>query len=116
MANGGVCLSCSALVCALVFLTVDGDFVDITYVASAVAKGAVCLDGSPPAYHLARGFGSGVNSWLVHFEGGGWCSNVTTCLQRKRTRLGSSKQMAKQIAFSGILSNTPDYNPGTVFH
>jgi hypothetical protein len=28
----------------------------------------VCLDGSPPAYHLARGFGSGVNSWLVHFE------------------------------------------------
>ncbi|EEC73846.1 hypothetical protein OsI_08601 [Oryza sativa Indica Group] len=111
MANGGVCLSCSALVCALVFLTVDGDFVDITYVASAVAKGAVCLDGSPPAYHLARGFGSGVNSWLVHFEGGGWCSNVTTCLQRKRTRLGSSKQMAKQIAFSGILSNTPDYNP-----
>jgi hypothetical protein len=40
MANGGVCLSCSALVCALVFLTVDGDFVDITYVASAVAKGA----------------------------------------------------------------------------
>ncbi|KAG8044607.1 hypothetical protein GUJ93_ZPchr0151g33457 [Zizania palustris] len=72
----------------------------------------VCLDGSPPAYHLARGFGSGVNSWLVHFEGGGWCSNVTTCLERKRTRLGSSKKMAKQIAFSGILSNTPDYNPG----
>jgi len=28
----------------------------------------VCLDGSAPAYHLARGSGSGVNSWLVHFE------------------------------------------------
>uniref|UniRef100_A0A0E0K428 Pectin acetylesterase n=1 Tax=Oryza punctata TaxID=4537 RepID=A0A0E0K428_ORYPU len=111
MANGGAYLSCFAFVCALALLGVDGDFVNITYVASAVAKGAVCLDGSPPAYHLARGFGSGVNSWLVHFEGGGWCSNVTTCLQRKRTRLGSSKQMAKQIAFSGILSNTPDYNP-----
>jgi hypothetical protein len=28
----------------------------------------VCLDGSAPAYHLARGSGSGENSWLVHFE------------------------------------------------
>uniref|UniRef100_A0A0D9VJX7 Pectin acetylesterase n=1 Tax=Leersia perrieri TaxID=77586 RepID=A0A0D9VJX7_9ORYZ len=109
--SGRLCFSCSAFVCALAFLGVDGDFVDITYVTSAVAKGAVCLDGSPPAYHLDRGFGSGVNSWLVHFEGGGWCSNVTTCLRRKRTRLGSSKEMAKQVAFSGILSNTPDYNP-----
>ncbi|KAJ1280610.1 hypothetical protein BS78_04G245800 [Paspalum vaginatum] len=102
-----------ALVClsALALVTVDGVLVDITYVESAVAKGAVCLDGSAPAYHLARGFGSGENSWLVHFEGGGWCNNVTTCLQRKRTRLGSSKEMATQIAFSGILSDTPDYNP-----
>ncbi|KAL6634977.1 hypothetical protein ACP70R_027648 [Stipagrostis hirtigluma subsp. patula] len=101
----------SAFVCALANLGVDGGFVDITYVKSAVAKGAVCLDGSAPAYHLARGSGSGVNSWLVHFEGGGWCNNVTTCRARKHTRLGSSKAMAKQIAFSGILSNTPDYNP-----
>ncbi|GJN21961.1 hypothetical protein PR202_gb09485 [Eleusine coracana subsp. coracana] len=90
---------------------VRATLVDITYVKGAVAKGAVCLDGSPPAYHLARGFGSGVNSWLVHFEGGGWCSNVTTCLERKGTRLGSSKKMAKQIAFSGILSDAPENNP-----
>ncbi|OEL33152.1 Pectin acetylesterase 8 [Dichanthelium oligosanthes] len=102
---------CCALACALLLVSADGFLVDITYVESAVAKGAVCLDGSAPAYHLARGFGSGVNSWLVHFEGGGWCNNVTTCRQRKRTRLGSSKEMAKQIAFSGILSDTPDYNP-----
>jgi hypothetical protein len=27
---------------------------------------AVCLDGSPPAYHLHRGHGSGANNWLVH--------------------------------------------------
>lgn len=113
MANDGskLRLWCSAFACALAFLGADGFFVDITYVDSAVAKGAVCLDGSAPAYHLARGFGSGVDSWLVHFEGGGWCSNVTTCLERKNTRLGSSKEMAKQVAFSGILSNTPDYNP-----
>ncbi|KAM0821672.1 hypothetical protein ACQ4PT_072034 [Festuca glaucescens] len=112
--NGGskLRLWCSAFACVLLGLVeVDGLFVDITYLESAVAKGAVCLDGSPPAYHLAPGFGSGVNSWLVHFEGGGWCNNVTTCLQRSLTRLGSSKEMAKQVAFSGILSDAPGYNP-----
>ncbi|PWZ20999.1 hypothetical protein Zm00014a_022791 [Zea mays] len=104
---------CCALGWALALVAADGFLVDITYVESAVAKGAVCLDGSAPAYHLARGSGSGENSWLVHFEGGGWCNNVTTCLQRKRTRLGSSKEMATQIAFSGILSDTPDDNPAS---
>lgn len=29
---------------------------------------AVCLDGSPPAYHIDRGFGSGINNWIVHME------------------------------------------------
>ena len=107
-------LWCSAFACALAFLGARGDddhLVDITYVESAVAKGAVCLDGSPPAYHLAPGSGSGVNSWLVHFEGGAWCNNAMTCLQRSRTPLGSSKEMAKRVAFTGILSNASGYNP-----
>ncbi|XP_010942975.1 pectin acetylesterase 8 isoform X1 [Elaeis guineensis] len=100
-----------ALICLLIFLKAEGYFVDITYVESALAKGAVCLDGSPPAYHLSPGFGSGVNNWLVHIEGGGWCNNVTTCLARKNSRLGSSRHMAKQIAFSGILNNRQTFNP-----
>ncbi|XP_065005825.1 pectin acetylesterase 8-like isoform X2 [Musa acuminata AAA Group] len=95
----------------LILLKAEANFVDITYVESAIPKGAVCLDGSPPAYHLSPGFGSGVNNWLVHLEGGGWCNNITTCLARKNTRLGSSGQMAKQLAFSGILSNTQSFNP-----
>nr|DAD24961.1 TPA_asm: hypothetical protein HUJ06_026424 [Nelumbo nucifera] len=99
------------LLCALVALKVNGVNVGITYVETAVAKGAVCLDGSPPAYHLDKGFGSGINNWLVHIEGGGWCNNVTTCLARKNTRLGSSKQMLTEIAFSGILSNKQQFNP-----
>ncbi|KAL6980024.1 Pectin acetylesterase 8, partial [Sarracenia purpurea var. burkii] len=70
-----------------------------------------CLDGSPPAYHFDKGFGAGINNWLVHIEGGGWCNNVTNCLDRKKTRLGSSKPMAEQLAFSGILSNLQKFNP-----
>ncbi|CAA0838793.1 Pectin acetylesterase 8 [Striga hermonthica] len=104
--------------CILVFLLIllkktesYSDSVDITYVKSAVEKGGVCLDGSPPAYHLDKGFGKGIDNWLVHFEGGTWCHNVKTCLARKKTRLGSSKLMEKQVVFSGILSNNKKFNP-----
>lgn len=99
------------LLCALLLLKTEGFNVGITYVQNAVAKGAVCLDGSPPAYHWDKGFGAGVNNWLVHFEGGGWCNNATTCLSRKSTRLGSSKEMVKEVAFSGLLSKFQKFNP-----
>ncbi|XP_010529277.1 PREDICTED: pectin acetylesterase 8 [Tarenaya hassleriana] len=99
------------VVCSVVLLRTEGLFVNITYVKTAMAKGAVCLDGSPPAYHLDKGSGTGINNWLIQLEGGGWCNNVTNCIARMHTRLGSSKQMAKQIAFSAILSNRKQYNP-----
>ncbi|CAI9784708.1 unnamed protein product [Fraxinus pennsylvanica] len=72
---------------------------------------SVCLDGTPPVYHLDRGSEAGINSWLVHIEGGGWSNNITTCLAQKNLKQGSSKDMAKQLAFSGILSNEPKFNP-----
>ncbi|KAI3692165.1 hypothetical protein L6452_31974 [Arctium lappa] len=102
---------CVILVGLLSVLNTDGFYVDITYLKSAVKKGAVCLDGSPPAYHWDMGSDAGINNWLIHIEGGGWCNNVTTCLARSATRLGSSKEMVKQVAFSGILHNEPQYNP-----
>ncbi|CAL5329840.1 unnamed protein product [Camellia sinensis] len=111
MANGRLGQWLQMLVCVLILLKTEGFYVGITYVQNAVAKGAVCLDGSPSAYHLDKGFGAGINNWLVHFEGEGWCNNVTTCLARKNTRLGSSKKMANQLAFSGILSNLQKFNP-----
>uniref|UniRef100_A0A2N9GWS9 Pectin acetylesterase n=1 Tax=Fagus sylvatica TaxID=28930 RepID=A0A2N9GWS9_FAGSY len=104
------------LLCALVLLKTEGADVGITFVQDAVAKGAVCLDGSPPAYHWDKGVGAGINNWLVHIEGGGWCNNVTTCLSRTKTRLGSSKLMDKEIAFSGILSRYQKFNPESVLN
>nr|GLL18079.1 pectin acetylesterase 8-like [Ipomoea trifida] len=105
------------LVCVLAFslilVAVEGLLVNITILESAVKTGAVCLDGSPPAYHLHRGFGSGINNWLIQLEGGGWCHNITNCLARKESRLGSSKNMASPLAFSGILHNKPIFNPGS---
>ncbi|KAL5068699.1 hypothetical protein RYX36_019586 [Vicia faba] len=90
--------------------------VGITFIQSAAAKGAVCLDGTLPAYHFDRGYGSGANSWIVNLEGGAWCNNVRTCVYRKTTRRGSSNFMEKAIPFTGIMSNNPRENPGFFFH
>ncbi|XP_021855903.2 pectin acetylesterase 8 [Spinacia oleracea] len=99
------------VVCVLMLLGVNGFQVPITFVQDAVAKGGVCLDGSPPAYHFDKGSGAGVNNWLIHMEGGAWCNNATTCFARTKTRLGSSKLMTTQYTFSGILSNQAKYSP-----
>ncbi|KAL8195903.1 hypothetical protein R6Q57_025393 [Mikania cordata] len=104
-------LLCVILIGSLSMLKTYSFYVNITYLESAVDIGAVCLDGSPPAYHWDMGSGAGVNNWLVHIEGGGWCNNVSTCLARSGTRLGSSNQMVEQVAFSGILHNQPEFNP-----
>jgi hypothetical protein len=90
----------SVVICTLILLkSAEGVTVPITYVQSAVAKGAgkellllclimenitlcvlhiisidvytfcaVCLDGSPPAYHFDKGFEGGIDNWIVHFE------------------------------------------------
>eukprot|EP00249_Psilotum_nudum_P011127 c22976_g1_i2 orf=121-1446(+) len=85
--------------------------VNLSLVKGAVQKGAVCLDGSAPGYHLHKGHGLGENSWLVHLEGGGWCSSNESCALRASTRLGSSHYMESAIFFNGIFSNSPMKNP-----
>ncbi|KAL3625666.1 Pectin acetylesterase 2 [Castilleja foliolosa] len=85
--------------------------VPLTLIQGAAAKGAVCLDGSLPGYHLDCGFGSGADSWIVNLEGGGWCNDIKTCEDRKTTRRGSSNYFQKQIPFTGILSNKASENP-----
>uniref|UniRef100_A0A3Q7HJU0 Pectin acetylesterase n=1 Tax=Solanum lycopersicum TaxID=4081 RepID=A0A3Q7HJU0_SOLLC len=111
MVKGTMQLLLRAIFTLLIVLISEGHPVEITYLQSAVAKGAVCLDGSPPAYHFDKGFGAGVNNWFIQLEGGAWCNNATTCLERTKTRLGSSKLMVKTVSFSGILSNKAKFNP-----
>ncbi|TVU21120.1 hypothetical protein EJB05_30737 [Eragrostis curvula] len=85
--------------------------VPITILRSAVDQGAVCMDGTPPAFHFDPGSGAGNNSWIVNLEGGGWCNNVRACQFRKTSRRGSSDLMEKEIPFAGIMSNSPADNP-----
>ncbi|VVA90600.1 unnamed protein product [Arabis nemorensis] len=85
--------------------------VGLTLVQAAAAKGAVCLDGSVPGYHLYRGYGSGANSWIIQLQGGAWCDSIKNCQDRKWSGYGSSKFMEKQLNFTGILSNKAAENP-----
>ncbi|XP_038876653.1 pectin acetylesterase 9 isoform X3 [Benincasa hispida] len=85
--------------------------VEMTVVRNASSIGAFCLDGSLPAYHLDRGFGAGAGNWLLQFEGGGWCNDVKSCLERANSRRGSTRLMTKWEDFSGILSNNASLNP-----
>ncbi|KAK7262748.1 hypothetical protein RJT34_30328 [Clitoria ternatea] len=87
---------------------VEGDFVPITIVEKAVSKGAVCLDGSPPAYHFDKGFGEGTKNWIVHIEA---CPFQQIGTNMKGSPLGSSKHMNEPLAFSGILNNNQQLNP-----
>jgi len=85
--------------------------VDLTLVAGAREKGAVCLDGSPPAYQLRRGSGSGAHNWLIYLEGGSWCNTTQSCYAQTMSNFGSSKFM-RPVNFSGILSKDHLENPG----
>ncbi|KAK4392241.1 Pectin acetylesterase 5 [Sesamum angolense] len=86
-------------------------WVPFTPSSKAQKNSAFCLDGSLPGYHIRRGFGSGSDSWLLHVEGGGWCSTLSSCSARRRTKLGSSTYMEHEVEFLGILSHDPLQNP-----
>ncbi|OAP19634.1 hypothetical protein AXX17_AT1G09480 [Arabidopsis thaliana] len=85
--------------------------VGLTLVQAAAAKGAVCLDGSVPGYHLCRGYGSGANNWIIQLQGGAWCDSIQNCQSRKGSGYGSSTLMEKELAFLGLLNNKAAENP-----
>ncbi|XP_002988519.2 pectin acetylesterase 8 [Selaginella moellendorffii] len=88
------------------------EIVNITILHNAVKEGAVCLDGSPPAYYLRR---RNSPNWLLFLRGGGVCygdSKERSCLSRSTSELGSSQQMSEQISLNfGILSISKKNNP-----
>ncbi|KAL1807862.1 hypothetical protein ACET3Z_024852 [Daucus carota] len=85
---------------------------DLIKLHTAVAIGAVCLDGSPPAYQLDWGKEDGAKNWLLHLQGGYWCTTTQECQTRMNdsSGLGSSTKM-KSAYFSGILTNNETLNP-----
>jgi hypothetical protein len=55
------------------------------------AQLAKCLDGSPAYYYLRNATSAaGADKWVIHIQGGGWCSTPESCASRAQTNLGSS--------------------------
>ena len=52
----------------LIYFVFKYKFIIVYVHLEKIFLSAVCLDGSPPAYHWDKGFGTGINSWLIHFE------------------------------------------------
>lgn len=61
---------------------------------------ALCLDGSPGGYYVLPGVpGAGGDTFVIHLQGGGWCSSLDDCRARafdgpvyaNQPSLGSSK-------------------------
>ena len=75
---------------------------------------ARCIDGTPAGYYIRHGTGDGINKWSIHFEGGGWCYSLESCIQRSETVLGSSKDYPKcqlNKAFHHYESTNKHLNP-----
>jgi len=66
-----------------------------------IQNGAACLDGSPAAYYIHTGSGTGANKWFLHHQGGGYCTSLDDCLGRSRTNLGSSKTYGRDSDLGG---------------
>ncbi|KAL1551563.1 [Wnt protein] O-palmitoleoyl-L-serine hydrolase [Salvia divinorum] len=111
----------AALLLALAILSLvavgigGGHNVTISILDLAVAKGAVCLDGTPPAYAYSPGFGDGIDNWHVYLQGGGWCPSTGSCLGRSTIPLGSSAKLISSNNgtqfFTGMLDNNSTLNP-----
>ncbi|XP_078446567.1 pectin acetylesterase 5-like [Wolffia australiana] len=119
-----VLIACGLLILSLLFvfgprnreiqaIAVDNgdDLVPLMILRNAKKKGAVCLDGSAPGLHIDQGYGTGIDRWVIHLEGGGWCSSVESCLSRTKTAYGSSNLMKRLVHFPGILSRNQTQNP-----
>ncbi|KAL7159700.1 hypothetical protein ABFS83_01G045400 [Erythranthe nasuta] len=85
--------------------------VNLTILDSAVSKGAVCLDGSPPMYAYEKGSGDGANNWLIYVEGGAWCLSKDNCLLRSQGMMGSSRKRSNNPYFTGIIDGDQTFNP-----
>ena len=74
------------------------------------SSGAVCLDGSPAGFYLFKApagtkrFKATNQSWVINFEGGGWCVSEEDCAIRAVGRAGSSQSWPRSGAFGGVLS------------
>ena len=66
---------------------------------------AQCLDGSPGGYYIQPGIGENASKWVIHIQGGGFCTSIEDCIIRasgfspyNQTSLGGSGTWARNAS------------------
>jgi len=95
----------------LFFATSFGAPAQLYRLSNTQVTGAVCLDGSPAGYYFREGTGQDKSKWILHLDGGAWCPDEGSCLDRSKTNLGSSVNWASTSSPQGVLSDDPIQNP-----
>lgn len=85
----------------------------LVQVNNAIARDAVCNDGTPAAYYFRRGQGTGSHRWVIHLQGGGMCYSVETCQHRSVSTpyLMTSTGLPSTRTGGGVLSPSSHDNP-----
>ena len=92
----------------LIYSAVDHDTVLLHVSESLAAK---CLDGSSPAFYARKGYGSGIDKWLVYFEGDGWCYDAEQCYLRSKSDMGGSKGLHPHRIVPWFMNSDGSMNP-----
>ncbi len=79
---------------------------ELHLLSPAAAPAAKCLDGSQPGFYFARGSGAGASQWIIHTQGGGWCTSDAECASRAGSPLGSSASWGAGGNCSGAAGQT----------
>ena len=80
----------------------------------------MCNDFAPASYYLREPGNGNPGRWIIHFEGGGGCSNFSDCNKRweedrgRNQVLMSPKALPNKIEGEDLLSSDPDKNE--MFH
>jgi hypothetical protein len=84
------------------------------YIDPTLDPNALCDDGTIPAFWVRPGYGSGVNTWLIWFGGGGACESLAACASY--VSHNSAPQLESSNGFlptpgNGITSSSQTENP-----
>ena len=66
-----------------------------------------CLDGTAGGFWFYQGFGSGRKKFIIHHQGGGWCTTVDDCFDRSKSFLGSSESWRNSADCQKSLEKNP---------
>lgn len=90
----------------------DAGDMQLTMLADAAERNAVCNDGSPAGFYLRRSSDAANQTWVIYFEGGGACYDQASCAERNLgSRLTSSRTWLPTRTGTGIQSALPAENP-----